>query len=447
MENESVYQDGLKKELSFSSALTVVMGTVIGAGVFFKAEAVSSATGTAGLGLLAWFMSGFITICGGLTVAELSAAMPETGGVVVYLRRAYGDLFGFLFGWVQMIISFPATIGAQAIIFGTQFVNLFGLEQKYIVLVAILAAAFIMGINFLGTKTGSSMQTITTVGKLVPIILIIIFGLIHQGDVTVSLVPITKEGYPLVTSLGSGIVATLFAYEGWHLVGNIAGELKNPKKDLPRAIIMGLFGVMMIYICINLAYLFVMTPEQLANTPTPASDVAAILFGSWGGKIVTLGILISVFGAMNGFTLTGIRIPYAMALNNELPFSKHLVKLNRHNIPHYGGLIILAITIIMIMTGQFNQLTDMLIMVVWIFYTLTFIAVFILRKKESKLERPYKVLFYPIVPIIAIIGGIYVVLNTIVTQPLNSAVGIGITLLGLPVYFVVKKKKRNNRKI
>lgn len=441
MDKEVVEKDGLKKELSFFSALTVVMGSVIGAGVFFKAEAVFQATGTATLGLLAWVIAGIITICGGLTVSELSAAMPQTGGMVIYLRRAFGELIGYLFGWVQMIVTFPATIAAQAIIFGTQFTNLFNLDPDYIVIVAIIATVFITGINLLGAKAGGSLQDFTMIAKMIPIVLIIIFGFLHDGDVTVSLIPATKEGYPLVTSLGSGIVATMFAYEGWHLVGNIAGELKSPEKDLPRAIIVGLLGVTAIYFLINLAFVMVMTPEQLAATPTPAADVAGILFGDLGGRIITIGILVSVFGGMNGFTLTGIRVPYAMALNNELPFSDKLAKLNKNGVPVVGAIIILLVTIVMILSGQFNQLTDMLIMVVWIFYTLSFVAVFVLRKKEPDMPRPYKTIGYPIVPIIAILGGAYIVINTIVTQPMNSAVGLGLTLLGLPLYFIANKKR------
>lgn len=442
MKNETVQQDNLKKEISFISALTVVTGSVIGAGVFFKAEAVFAATGTATLGILSWIIAGIITVCGGLTVAELAAAMPETGGMVIYLRRAYGDLIGYLFGWVQMVVTFPATIAAQAIIFGTQFRNLFNLDDKYIVIVAIITTAFVMGINLLGAKAGSSLQDVTMAAKLIPIVLIIIFAFLHDGDVAVSIIPVAKEGYPLITSLGSGIVATMFAYEGWHLVGNIAGELKDPAKDLPRAIIIGLLGVMGIYVLINLAYLFVMTPEQLANTATPAADVAERLLGPMGGKFITIGILVSVFGGMNGFTLTGIRVPYAMALNKELPFSDKLTKLNKNQVPYVGAVVILLVTIVMIMSGQFNQLTDMLIMVVWIFYTLSFVAVFVLRKKEPELERPYKTMGYPIIPIIAIVGGTYVVLNTVITQPMNSAIGIVLMLLGLPFYFIAQKKKK-----
>jgi basic amino acid/polyamine antiporter, APA family len=439
-------QDGLKKEITFFTALTVVMGTVIGSGVFFKPEAVYSATETAGLGLLAWVIGGLITICGGLTAAELSASIPETGGMVVYLRRAYGPLAGYLLGWAQTIIYFPANIAALSIIFATQVANLFGTGNGIIIPVAIAAAIFIMLMNFLGAKTAGSLQSITTIAKLVPLILIIIFGLLHKGAVHFSLIPFSPGHHPLLTSLGSGIVATMFAYDGWIHVGNIAGEMKNPKRDLPKAIVFGLTGVMAVYLLINVAYLFVMPASMLAATATPASDVANIIFGNFGGKFVTIGILVSVFGTINGYTMTGIRIPYTMALNNELPFSGAFRNLNKNSIPVAGGILTLIISIIMIFSGQFNQLTDMLVFVIWWFYIMVFIAVFILRKREPELERPYKIPLFPVIPIIAIVGGVYIVLNTLFTQPLNAGIGIFLTAIGLPIYYFKKKNGnfRNN---
>lgn len=440
MENKIENTNELKKEISFFTALTVVMGTVIGAGVFFKPEAVFAATGTAGMGLLSWLLGGLITICGGLTAAELSASIPETGGMVIYLRKAYGPLAGYLLGWAQTIIYFPANIAALAIIFATQVANLFGTDNGIVIPVAIAATVFLMLMNFLGAKVGGSLQSVTMIAKLVPLILIVVFGLMHDGDVQFSLIPFVAKDSPILTSLGSGLVATMFAYDGWIHVGNIAGEMKNPKKDLPKAIVLGLSSVMAIYLLINVAYLFVMPALSLAATPTPAADVANMIFGNFGGKFITIGILVSVFGTINGYTMTGMRIPYAMALNNELPFSEKFKTLNRHKIPVNGGLLIAVISVIMIFSGQFNQLTDMLILVIWIFYIMVFLAVFIMRKKEPELERPYTVPFYPVIPIIAIAGGCYIVLNTLVTQPLNAGIGIVLTAVGLPIYFYKKAK-------
>lgn len=432
---------GLKKELSFFTALTIVMGTVIGSGVFFKPEAVYQATETAGLGLAAWLLGGLITICGGLTTAELSAAIPETGGMVVYLRRAYGPLVSYLLGWAQTVVYFPANIAALSIIFATQAINLTGLDSQYTIPIAIAAAVLIIATNLMGTQQAGRLQSVATVAKMVPLFVIIIFGLLYQGDVQFQLLPENLAPTSTISKLGTGLVATLFAYDGWINVGAIAGEMKDPKKDLPKAIVAGLTAVMGIYILINLAYLQVMPAAALGATPTPAADVAHLIFGDAGGKLVTIGILISVFGTINGYTMTGIRVPYAMALNNELPFSNQLKKLNRQQVPANSAILLLLIAVIMIFTGQYNQLTDLLIFVIWIFYTLVFVAVFILRKKEPDLVRPYKAPLYPIIPLIAIIGGCFIVVNTLLTQPVNTALGIFLTAIGLPIYFYKQKKK------
>lgn len=432
---------GLKKELSFFTALTIVMGTVIGSGVFFKPEAVYQATETAGLGLAAWVLGGLITICGGLTTAELSAAIPETGGMVVYLRRAYGPLVSYLLGWAQTVVYFPANIAALSIIFATQAINLTGLDSHYTIPIAIAAAVLIIVTNLMGTQQAGRLQSVATVAKMVPLFVIIVFGLLYQGDVQFQLLPESLAPTSTISKLGTGLVATLFAYDGWINVGAIAGEMKDPKKDLPKAIIAGLTAVMGIYILINLAYLQVMPAADLGATPTPAADVAHLIFGDAGGKLVTIGILISVFGTINGYTMTGIRVPYAMALNNELPFSNQLKKLNRQQVPANSAILLLLIAVIMIFTGQYNQLTDLLIFVIWIFYTLVFVAVFILRKKEPDLVRPYKAPLYPIIPLIAIIGGCFIVVNTLLTQPVNTALGIFLTAIGLPIYFYKQKKK------
>lgn len=432
----------LKKEVTGLTALTVVVGTVIGAGIFFKPTAVSSATGAPGLTLLAWLIGGIITIAGGLTVAEIGTIYPETGGMMIYLEKVYGRWLGFLVGWAQMIVYYPANIGALAIIFATQVGSLFLLSDQYIVPIAILTAIFVMVINFMGTKYSGRIQTTATILKLIPIAVIIVAGLCYPGGGSVRLIPFSVSSHPVASSLGSALVATLFAYDGWINVGALAGEMKNPAKMLPRVIVGGLSIVMAVYLMINVAYLFVLDSSQLAATDTPAALVAAHLFGGIGGKLVTAGILISVFGGMNGYAISGIRIPYVLATQKLLPFSGWFSKISpKTNIPINGGLVILIISIVMILTGQFNQLTDLIIFVIWIFITLTFIAVLILRKTQPDIERPYRVPFYPIIPLIAIFGGFYIIVNTLIVQPQNAFLGLVLTLAGIPIYLFCSKRK------
>lgn len=429
----------LKKNLGFTAALSTVMGTVIGSGVFFKAAPVAEATGSVSLSMLAWFLGGVITVCAGLTAAELAAAIPETGGMIQYVRRTYGEVPAFLLGWAETIILMPANVAAQAIVFGTQSTNLLGLSNKWLIPISLAITVFLALLNFLGAQVGGTIQSFTTLFKLIPIVLIIAVGLFSHHNVQVHLFPVTTSGNRgFFTALGNGLLATMFAYDGWIHVGNMAGELKNPKRDLPRAILFGLAGIMIVYLFINYVFLQAMPIHSIMGNDNTAGDVAGILFGNFGGKLVTIGILVSVFGALNGYTMTGMRVPYAMALQNELPFSSQLIKLTKSGVPYICGIIQTIIAGIMIFMGNFNQLTDMLIFVIWTFYTLIFIAVPILRKREPDMPRPYKALGYPVVPAIAILGGIFILVNTLLTQTMLAMIGLALTLIGLPVYYYVK---------
>lgn len=431
----------LKKEIGLVPALAIVIGMVIGGGVFFKPTAVFGATGAPGLGMMAWILGGIISVAGGLTAAEVSAAIPKSGGMVAYLEETYGDVWGYLLGWAQTVIYFPANIAALGVIFGTQAATLLGVSDSMIKPIAIITIIFLLCMNSLGSKTGGAIQTVATAGKLIPLFAIIVVGLIKGDGGVVRLFPMTAAGHPIGTSLGSALVATMFAYDGWINVGAIAGEMKNPAKDLPKAIIGGLSLVMAVYLLINVAYLFVLPATTLAATKTPAADVATIIFGPSGGKIITIGILVSIFGAINGYILTGMRIPYAMAVENKLPLSGWLGKLHpTFKTPVNSGILMTVISILLVFSGKFDQLTDLLIFVIWLFYVMTFYAVFVLRKNKPNLHRPYKVPLYPIVPIIAIAGGLYIILNTLFTQPMNAGLGLILTLIGYPVYKARKDK-------
>lgn len=431
MENKNIIQ----KNIGFFPALALVMGTVIGSGVFFKVSNITEVTGTPGMTLLVWLLGGVITICAGLTVAELAAAIPKNGGLTTYIEYTYGKFSGFLAGWAQSFIYFPAMIAAQAIVFSEQVLNLLHLKDGWIVPVAFIAVASIYLINIIGSKAGGILQSVTLVVKLIPLIVIIIFGLMNTGDVEVSLAPNTGDtGINFFTAIGAGLLATMFAYDGWIHVGNIAGEMKNPKRDLPLAIVLGLGLVTVIYLLINATFLYTMPMEDLKGNLSAATDASEMLLGDMGGKLVTIGILISVYGALNGYTMTGMRLPYAMAEKNILPFKELFMKVTNAGIPWFSGLVQVIIGAIMITSRSFDAITNMLVFVIWAFYVMAFYAVFVLRKRESELERPYKVPLYPVIPAIAIIAGVFVMVNTLFTQPVLAIVGIIITLLGIPIY-------------
>lgn len=432
----------LQKNLGIAAALSTVVGMVIGGGVFFKPQAVYTLTGGApGLGILAWIIAGIMTITAGLTAAEVSAAIPKTGGMMVYIEEIYGKKLGFLTGWMQTVLFFPATAAAIAVMFGQQAALL--LNNSSLVMPMSIGVILLIGIlNTFGSKTSGAIQTVSTVCKLIPLGLIIVFGFIKGSGDNPIMNPLVAEGIRPMGIIGQLLVAILFAYDGWINVGALAGEMKNPGKDLPKAIIGGLSIVMAINVVINLAYLWVLPASELAQYASPASIVAEKIFGPVGGKLINVGILVSVFGCLNGYLLTGPRIPYTLANQKLLPAT--FGKLNKNGVPANATLFMVVLSVIYALSGQFNLLSDLSMFAIWAFYTLTFIGVIKLRKTQPDLERPYKVPFYPVIPIISICSGLFVVIDQLFLAGMKSSMislgGVIVTLIGLPVYSVMAKK-------
>ncbi|MCL6457356.1 MAG: amino acid permease [Gorillibacterium sp.] len=418
--------------------MSLVMGTVIGSGIFMKPGKVIEYAGGSSLALLAWVLGGILSIAGGLTIAEVSVRIPKTGGLYVYLEEVYGRFWGFLCGWMQTIIYGPAIIGALGLYFGLLLGDLFSLPTSWNLGLGIVTVLFLTIMNGLGTKYGGSIQVITTVCKFVHILLIIIFGLWKGNEQVLSV----GSGVTAHLGMGAAMLATLFAYDGWMLVGFVAGEMKNPSKHLPIAIIGGLSIVTITYVIINIAMLHVMPAPEIVTLGTKAAGTAATrLLGNMGGKLVTVGILISIFGCLNGKILAFPRIAYAMALRKQLPFSNLLAKVSaKSGVPFAAMWFEVVLALIVMLFSNPDYLSDMAIFAVYLFYILSFIAVFVMRKREPNFST-YKVPLYPVIPLIAIVGSLFIVLTTLVNEFGDSMLAIGITLIGLPVYYYIHYKK------
>ncbi|MDR0879569.1 MAG: amino acid permease [Clostridioides sp.] len=443
----------LKKTLGLAAALTTVIGSVIGAGVFFKPQAVYTLTGgQPGLGMILWLVAGIMTITAGLTAAEVAAMIPKTGGMPVYIKEIYGDKLGFLTGWMQIILFYPGMMAALAVIFAQQITGADMLNMPHLLgpaaIFMIIVVAFI---NMMGSKAAGGIQTVSTVCKLIPLFLIMIVGFIKGGGGNGVFAPLAGAEVSVGGIIGQVLIAILFAYDGWLNVGAIAGEMKNPGKDLPKAIVGGLAIVMAVYFLINVAYLWVLPASELAKVASPASAVATKMFGAVGGKIISVGILISVFGTLNGYMLTGPRVIFQMATDRTLPMSKSLSKVNSSQAPSNAIILMGVIASIYALSKQFNLLTDLAVFSTWIFYVLTFIGVMKLRKTEPNAARPYKVPLYPVVPMIAILSGAFVVLNQLFFAGWGSTkVALGsivATAIGLPIYMFVQSKNAKNDNI
>ena len=434
----------LQKNIGLAAALSTVIGMVIGGGVFFKPSAVYTLTGGApGLGILSWVLAGVLTITAGLTAAEVSAAIPKTGGMMVYIEEIYGKKLGALTGWMQSSLFFPATIAALAVMFANQTIALLGLNANLSMPITIGTILFIAILNTLGSKTSGAIQTVSTIGKLVPLAILIIFGFVKGEGSNPIVTPLVASDVSPFAIIGQVLIAILFAYDGWINVGALAGEMKNPGKDLPKAIVGGLSAVMAVYLIINVAYLWVLPANEL-TVANPAAAIAAKLFGDMGGKIVTAGILISVFGCANGYLLTGPRVLYTLGQQKSIPGYKTISVLNKNNVPANATLIMAVLASLYALSGQSDLLTDLSMFAIWSFYVLTFIGVIKLRKSQPDLYRPYKVPMYPVIPCIAIAGGLFVVLNQLLfagmTNTIISLAGVVVTLIGLPLYNLAQKQ-------
>lgn len=430
-------RNNLSKSITFTEAFALVVGTIIGAGIFLKPGIVFSNAGSPFMGIMAWIVGGVITLASALTIAEIASTIPKTGGLYVYLEELYGEVWGFLLGWVQTVISYPASAAALTIafsIYANFFIPMSSSEQK---LLSIGILVFITIMNIIATKFGGILQILSTIGKLIPLAAIIIFGMLDGSAHDFRSVTVLTEG----AGFGAAILGTLWAYDGWIDVTNIAGELKNPAKEMPRAIILGVLFIISIYVLISVAMLNVMPIEQITSSAMPTSDIAVLLFGNNGAAFITAGILISVFGSLNGHILIGARVPLVMGQRRQLPFSSHLSKIHRiFGTPANALLLEGLLAIIYIFSGTFHALTDLLVFVLWIFFVMGVFGIFILRSRRSINKKQYHVPLYPLTPLIGILGGIYILYSTIQSSPFHSMIGIGITLAGLPVFYYLKRK-------
>ncbi|WP_040341225.1 APC family permease [Bacillus smithii] len=423
----------LKRNIGFVVATSIVIGTVIGSGIFMKPGIVLASSGGSTMALWAWIIGGIITLASGLTIAEVSVKIPKTGGLYAYLEEVYGKFWGFLCGWMQTIIYGPAVIGALGLYFGSLVADLVGLSETGKLFVSVSSVLFLFILNAIGTNLGGFIQSLLTVAKLVPIAMIAVFGIWH-GD---SHITGMSSGNSQSISMGAAVLATLWAYDGWMNVGFIAGEMKNPSKTLPKAIITGIAVVMIAYLSVNVALLHVLPASKIVELgPNAAHTAASILFGDIGGKLIAIGILISIFGCLNGKIMTFPRIPFAMAEDRLFPGAKWLSKVHpKFQTPLYASLFETVLAILFMLVGNPDRLSDIAIFVVFLFYGLAFYAVFLIRKKEDGRQNSlYKVPLYPLTPIVAIVGTLYIVGSTLVDKPIDSFLSILVALAGVPLY-------------
>lgn len=436
----------LKKEIGLFGGISILAGIMIGSGIFVFGSSILERVGfSLGLSLLAWLLGGILTLVSALTYAELGTLFPETGGYYVYLKKAYGKKVAFLSGLMNFVLSSSGSIALLALAFSEvlSYIVPLGVLYKWIAAFVIILLSVI---NYMGVKAGTWVQKIFLIAKIIPIFGIIIVGL-FMGSEMPDLSFTTREPvgfFQLLTMIGFGVVGTLWAYEGWTNLNTVAGEMKDVKKDLPKALSISTIGVSVIYV------LFIFSLYRILGTSATISlseggavlpiPAMMTLFGETGMRIVFFSILISIFGSLNGSIMVFPRVYYAMA--EDQVFFKAFSKVNdRYKTP---GIAIIGSGLMALVLLVFN-FQDLLTFVVFgglIFNTLIFISIYIFRKRSRELERPYKVIGYPIVPALAILGMVLLIVSTLIESLVPSLIGFGVLLAGYFLYDIFIKVRQ-----
>ena len=432
-------QPKLKRVLSLLDATMINVGGIIGSGIFMVPATVAMFTGSSSLFFMVWIAGGIVSLFGALSVAELGAAMPRAGGQYVYLSEAYGPVWGYLYGWSAVAVINTASIAAVGVAFSEYLRFFFPITDVSIKGIAVVTIVLLTIINILDVKSGARFQNLFTISKLGAIFGIIILGLVMEGGSNQNLSPFFSDQSftKLVGPLGLAMVSVLWTFDGWIFITYVAGEVKNPGRNIPLSLIFCMLIVVTIYLLLNYVLIYTLGFTGMNGSDLVVSDAASVFLGNKGAAIVTLIILISLIGANNGFVLTSARINYAMA-KDKLFFYQASQIHPRFKSPSNALIIQCVWASLLTFTGTFNQLITYIIFASWIFYGMSAGAVIILRNKKPDMERPYKTPAYPWIPIIFILFAIFLTINTIIEAPRDAAIGAGIILAGLPMYYYWK---------
>lgn len=438
----------LRRDLGIWGAASIVVGTIIGSGIFLVPKTMVQKVGSVEMVFLVWIAAGLLSLAGALTYAELAAAMSEAGGEYVYLREAYGPFFGFLYGWTQMWVAKSGAIAALATGFFYYLANFYPTLERDLyrgpwleIRVGQLAAiGVILGLGFLnyfGVKWGGGVQVVVTVIKVGCILAIILAGVSsvagNPGNFSTSVPAIAG-----VSGFFAAMVAALWAYDGWNNVTMVASEIKQPQRNLPLALAAGTALVMVLYLGTNFAYFYVLSAEEVAASDRVAGAAMSKVFGASGAAAVSIAAMISMFAAINGSILSGSRVPYAMARDGLFFRSLGSVHANYHT-PAASILALSGWAAVLVLSGRYEQLFTYVIFASWILYALSAASVIVLRRKRPDMHRPYRTVGYPLVPILFVLVAVTLLVSTFIESPRESILGLGLILLGIPFYLYWKK--------
>lgn len=435
----------LPRVLGIWDVIAIVVGGVIGSGIFLVPKSIALAVQSPILVLGVWVVGGVLSFFGALTFAELGAAMPEAGGMYVFLREAYGPLLSFLFGWTLFLVIDSGAVATLTVALTSRYLPyFFKMTPLAVKVVSVLFIVFLGAVNYVGVRAGANLQNVLTIIKTAALVgisgAIFIFG---KGNASNFVNPAPGSfNMSLLGSFGVALVASLWAFKGWEGSTYSAGEIKRPERNLPLGILGGSLIVLALYIITNLAYLYMLPVDAIAKSDRIASDAISLAVGPAGGALIAFIILFSIMGAANQNILCSPRVYFAMA-RDGLFFKRIADAHPKYRTPHVSIIAICIWSIILsLFFGTFEQLFTYVIFGQWIFFGLTVAAVIVLRKKRPDLPRPYKTWGYPVTPVLFILAAVFISMNSFINEFRNAIIGLVIIFLGVPAYFYWKNKRR-----
>jgi basic amino acid/polyamine antiporter, APA family len=439
----------LRRGLGVRDGILLTIGSIVGSGIFLTPGSVAAAVPHQGLVLVAWLLGGLLTVAGALTLAELGVLFPRAGGMYHFLKEAYGPLFGFLFGWTAFLVIMSGGIAAIAVGFGQlagSFMPFFSaanvlwsvplgpgtwsVDGRQIA--AVLAILLLTIVNHFGLAAGAGMQNALTGLKIAAIVVLLGFGLFAEARAPVDLFAPAPTS-ALLGLMGAGMIAVLWAYDGWNAITYSAGELRDPARTLPRSIIGGTVAVVLLYVLLNVAYLRALPLDQIMGSEHVAEDAASALSGPWAARFVAAAIMISIFGCLASTILYSSRIYLPMARDGV--FFRAVAHVHpRYLVPDRSLWFQSAWAIVLALSGTYEALFTYVTFAVVLFNGACGVAVFVLRKTRPDLERPYRVPGYPVVPALFVLASAVLLVNAVSDNPRESLAGLGIVLIGIPAY-------------
>ncbi|MGA8301888.1 MAG: amino acid permease [Terriglobales bacterium] len=450
----------LARDLKLSHAGAIVVGTIIGSGIFLVPQEMMQAVGSARVVYLAWLVGGVLSFFGALTYAELGAMKPQAGGEYVYVRDAYGPLAGFLYGWTWFLIAKPASIATVT----TGFVRTLAtfpafhffskswfatpsgsFAVTYGQLAAIGAAIGVTWLNYIGVRKAGEFQFLFTLLKVAIILAIVFVGFTYSAGSWTNFSTEFAGAKGGITGFFAALVAALWAYDGWNDLNMVAGEIRNPQRNIPLSLIWGVATVGLLYVLVNAAVQYAMPATAIAASARPAADTVTLALGHIGGSLVSIGIAISMLVTLNGTTMSGARVPFAMSRDGYF-FQSIATVHPRFRTPSVALVVQCALSIILLLGGgNFRQFFSLAIFAEWLFYMIAGSTVFVFRRREPGIARPYRVLGYPVVPAIFVIVSAVLLYYTFTDNLRYSVEGCVAILAGVPIFYFFKKKRARKR--